>query len=257
MVAAATIVASLLAGAISLGQPALHVRVTPPLGASNTTFKVSFRVPASTGTISGAHRYDELTGSATTAGGCIASFSVRAPNAHAGTRISVTLDPHALGGHWCAGTYAGRIEQLQTPICPHGKVCPLYVLLTPLARFTLHVDGAPAGGAAPSFGGLVSALACTPGPQRPGETTPFTLRWQPASDPGAPSSELVYDIYEATRAGGESFASPAWTTAPGATAFRTPGLPSHGTFYFVVRARDPAGNEDANTVEVRGVDPCL
>jgi hypothetical protein len=67
----------------------------------------------------------------------------------------------------------------------------------------------------------------------------------------------VYDIYEATRAGGESFASPTWTTAPGATVFRTSGLASHGTFYFVVRARDPAGNEDANTVERRGVDPCL
>ncbi len=255
MVAAPTVVASLLAGAISLGQPALHVRVTPPLGGSNTTFKVSFRVPARTGTINGAHRYDELTGSASTSGGCIASFSVRAPNAPAGTRVSVTLDPRALGGRWCPGTYAGRVEQLQTPVCPHGEACPLYIVLTPLARFTLHVEGA--GGAAPSFGGLVSALACTPGPQRPGETTPFTLRWQPASDPAAPSSEIVYDIYEATRAGGESFASPTWTTAPGATVFRTSGLASHGTFYFVVRARDPAGNEDANTVERRGVDPCL
>ncbi len=204
-----------------------------------------------------AHRYDELTGTASAAGRVHRELLGAGAECPRGDRVSVTLDPHALGGRWCAGTYAGRVEQLQTPVCPHGKVCPLYVVLTPLARFTLHVDGAPAGGAAPSFAGLVSALACTPGPQRPGETTPFTLRWQPASDPAAPSSELVYDIYEATRAGGESFASPTWTTAPGATAFRTPGLASHGTFYFVVRARDPAGNEDANTVEVRGVDPCL
>jgi hypothetical protein len=29
-----------------------------------------------------------------------------------------------------------------------------------------------------------------------------------------------------------------------ATSFTTAGLPSHGTFYFVVRARDRAGNED-------------
>jgi len=250
------VLASMLAGAIAIGQPALHVRVTPPLGGANTTFNVSFRVPESTGTVSGAHRYDELTGSASAPGGCIANFSVRARNATAGTRVSVTLNPRTLGGRWCPGTYAGRVEQLQTPVCSPGQACPMYIVLTPLARFTLHVESG-ASGAPPSFGGLVSALACTPGPQRPGETTPFTLRWQPASDPAAPSSEIVYDIYEATRAGGESFASPTWTTAPGATAFRTPGLASHGTFYFVVRARDPAGNEDANTVEVRGVDPCL
>lgn len=141
-----TVVASLLAGVISLGQPALHVRVTPPFGGSDTTFKVSFRVPESTGTIDGAHRYDELTGSASTPGGCVASFSVRAPNAPAGTRVSVTLNPRTLGGRWCPGTYAGRVEQLQTPVCSPGQACPMYIVLTPLARFTLHVEGA-AGGA--------------------------------------------------------------------------------------------------------------
>ena len=46
-------------------------------------------------------------------------------------------------------------------------------------------------------------------------------------------------------------------TLTGATSFRTPGLASHGTFYFVVRARDTVGNEDHNTIERRGVDPCL
>jgi hypothetical protein len=64
-------------------------------------------------------------------------------------------------------------------------------------------------------------------------------------------------VYLADKPGGEDFSMPAWTTEPGATGFRTPGLPSHGTFYFVVRARDRAGNEDANTVEVLGIDPCV
>jgi hypothetical protein len=40
------------------------------------------------------------------------------------------------------------------------------------------------------------------------------------------------------------------------TTFKTPGLPSHGSFYFVVRARDAAGNEDRNTIELHGSDPC-
>ena len=48
-----------------------------------------------------------------------------------------------------------------------------------------------------------------------------------------------------------------WPRPPGATRFRTPGLPSHGSAYFVVRARDAAGNEDRNSREVAGVDPCL
>jgi hypothetical protein len=34
-------------------------------------------------------------------------------------------------------------------------------------------------------------------------------------------------------------------------------LASHGSFYFVVRARDAAGNEDRNTIEVHGSDPCV
>ena len=82
------------------------------------------------------------------------------------------------------------------------------------------------------------------------------LAWKAATDDVTPSSEIVYDVYVASTSGGEDFAKPAWTTPAGVTTFKTPGLPSHGTFYFVVRARDQAGNEDANTVEVRGVDPC-
>jgi hypothetical protein len=242
--------------AIVVGPPSVAVHVNPTHGGPHTSFKVSFRVPQSTGRMSGGQPYDVLNGQASApSAGCIPSFAVRVPAAVAGTHLTVTLAPRALGGRWCPGSYAGRLEQLQEPVCPQGKVCPLVVVLLPLGHFTLHIAGAQAS-AAPSFGGLASAVACTPGAQRPGETTPFTLRWQAASDSAYPSSEIVYDIYESTVPGGENFASPTWTTAPGATSFRTPGLASHGTFFFVVRARDPAGNEDSNTVERRGVDPC-
>jgi hypothetical protein len=83
------------------------------------------------------------------------------------------------------------------------------------------------------------------------------LTWHAASDNLTPSSQIVYDVYLASKPSGESFATPTWTTPPGTTTFRTPGLPSHGSFYFVVRARDGAGNEDHNTIEVHGSDPCL
>jgi hypothetical protein len=109
----------------------------------------------------------------------------------------------------------------------------------------------------PKFGGLQQAFACTPGPQRPGQTTPFNLSWEAATDDFTPPSQIVYDVYLATTSGGEDFSDPTWVTPAGVIAYRTAGLPSHGTFYFVVRARDMAGNEDANTVELRGIDPCL
>jgi hypothetical protein len=115
----------------------------------------------------------------------------------------------------------------------------------------------PTDNTPPKFAGLQQAFACTPGPQSPGQTTPFTLSWEAAADDVTPPALIVYDIYLATTPGGEDFSQPTWTTPPGATSYRTPGLPSHGSFYFVVRARDQAGNEDGNTVERRGVDPCL
>jgi hypothetical protein len=122
-----------------------------------------------------------------------------------------------------------------------------------IARFELSVrDVTP-----PLFAGLERAFACTPGPQRPGETTPYTLTWKAATDNLTPSARIVYDIYYSPTSRGENFSRPSWTTPPGATGFRTPGLPSHSSAYFVVRARDAAANEDANTLQRAGVDPCV
>ena len=49
-------------------------------------------------------------------------------------------------------------------------------------------------------------------------------------------------------AGGENFSQPTWTSPPGATAY-SGTLQTAAAAYFVVRARDAAGHEDANTVE--------
>jgi hypothetical protein len=174
----------------------------------------------------------------------------------------VTLNPNVLGGQWCTGTYAGKVSLVQTAVCPKGLACPTYVLMRgTVTRFSLLVRAAtpPAGGdlVPPEFAGLERAFACTPGPQRPGQTTPYTLSWQPATDNVTPASAIVYDVYYATSPGSEDFSHPTWTTLPGAATFHTPGLPSHGDAYFVVRARDTAGNEDTNRREQRGLDPCL
>ena len=50
---------------------------------------------------------------------------------------------------------------------------------------------------------------------------------------------------------------PTYTTPAGATSFTTPPLATDKYFYFVVRARDQAGNSDSNTVEREGQNLCV
>ena len=109
----------------------------------------------------------------------------------------------------------------------------------------------------PTFAGLKSATTCIPGPVGGGRTTSYHLSWDPAADNRTPSSQILYDIYQATTSGGEDFSAPTYTTAAGATSFDTPPLPTDRTFYFVVRARDRAGNSDSNKVERQGQNLCV
>jgi hypothetical protein len=109
----------------------------------------------------------------------------------------------------------------------------------------------------PRFAGLKSAVTCIPGPSGPGRTSSFHLAWEPASDDVTPARKIVYEVYQASSAGGENFSSPTYTTAPGAKSFNTPQLASDENFYFVVRARDRAGNEDSNKLERQGQNLCV
>lgn len=257
-----------LSTAAGLARPSsVHISVKPSAGSPTTSFVVSFRAPHWTGRYGLSERRYMLsaTGALGTAG-CIANVDKPLPYSRLHARVHITLDPARLGGRWCVGTFHGVVEEIQGPVCPKRSRCPEFAsLVARIGRFTLDVHAAgggtkPPGGAdttPPTFAGLQSAFACTPGPQRPGQTTPFTLTWKAATDDVTPSSQIVYDVYMSTTAGGEDFSQPTWTAPPGVTTYKTPGLPSHGTFYFVVRSRDQAGNEDKNKVEVRGVDPCL
>jgi hypothetical protein len=95
-----------------------------------------------------------------------------------------------------------------------------------------------------------------PGPIA-GQTASYHLSWNPATDDVTPSTKIVYDIYQATKPGGEDFASATYIARRGATSFTTPPLPADEFFYFVVRARDRAGNRDANQVERQGANICV
>jgi hypothetical protein len=109
----------------------------------------------------------------------------------------------------------------------------------------------------PVFAGLKSAVTCIPGPIGPGRTSSYHLGWEAASDDITPQRKIVYEVYQATAAGAENFAKPTYTTKPGATSFNTPRLPSEQYFFFVVRARDRAGNEDKNRAEREGENLCV
>jgi hypothetical protein len=135
-------------------------------------------------------------------------------------------------------------------------------IVASLVGAALLAAGSPAVATArdtvpPKFAGLQSATTCIPGPIGPGRATSYHLRWKAATDNVTPSGRIVYDIYQAQRSGGENFFKPTYTTRPGVTSFDTPKLSSTKTFYFVVRARDQAGNRDSNRVERRGVNLCV
>lgn len=110
----------------------------------------------------------------------------------------------------------------------------------------------------PVFAGLASATTCIPGPAGgPTRSTPYNLKWSPGSDAVTPAGELVYEVFQTSDPGTETFSTPTYTTLPGATTFTTPPLPDDRPYYFVVRARDRPGNRDANKVERLGANLCL
>lgn len=92
-----------------------------------------------------------------------------------------------------------------------------------------------------TFAGLEAATVTSP--------TVVRLSWRPAADNRTPVSQLVYDVYMATAADAENYGSPTASSALGATSIDITGLSALTTYYFVVLARDQAGNHSASRVE--------
>lgn len=93
----------------------------------------------------------------------------------------------------------------------------------------------------PTFGGLVSAA--------PSGTTTIDLAWGEASDDFSLPSTITYEIFMSTTPGGEDFTKPPAFKLVGTTTFTVTGLKTKTPYFFVVRARDEAGNRDTNTIE--------
>ncbi len=94
---------------------------------------------------------------------------------------------------------------------------------------------------APAFGGITGAATASSGS--------IALAWAAATDDITPAGAISYDVYRAPTAGGQSFATPTYTSAAGATGLVATGLVPLTSYFFVVRARDQAGNADGNTAE--------
>jgi hypothetical protein len=107
----------------------------------------------------------------------------------------------------------------------------------------------PGGGpdtTAPTFAGATGATSAP---------SSITVQWSGATDNVTQPDQIVYLIYQATAAGAQSFAAPSFTTAPGATSYSIGKLPINTRYYYVVRARDQAGNIDPNKIEVSATTP--
>jgi hypothetical protein len=96
---------------------------------------------------------------------------------------------------------------------------------------------------APTFAGATSAESA--------DGARVKLSWAAATDDLSKPEGISYLVYYATDPGKKPSAIPFAVSAPGATSIVTPPLPATKTkYYFVVRARDAAGNVEANTTEV-------
>jgi hypothetical protein len=101
----------------------------------------------------------------------------------------------------------------------------------------------PADTDPPLFNGVVSAT-----PQAGNETTTVVLSWDAATDDQTSPDQIAYDVYQSDTPGGEALSGAATTTVLGTTS-ATVSLTPATTAYWVVRARDKAGNQDTNLTE--------
>jgi hypothetical protein len=136
-----------VAGAIALQTSApVKVHVTPGTGGPRTTFKLSFRMPAQTGTVGSLQRSDMVEVAGTHHPGCVWSGQMALPSAAARQVVRVALTPGKVstpgGKTWCAGTFRGSIVQTERARCMPPDLCPLLEIRPQtIAHFTFKVRG--------------------------------------------------------------------------------------------------------------------
>lgn len=106
---------------------------------------------------------------------------------------------------------------------------------------------------APTFAGATNALVANVGP---GVTKgSVTLSWAAATDDQSAADKIVYLVYQAEASGAQNFAAPTLTSKAGVSSLPITDLELGKTYFYVIRAKDEAGNIDKNTVEVKAAIP--
>jgi hypothetical protein len=99
-------------------------------------------------------------------------------------------------------------------------------------------DGAP-----PVFGGVDALVKNV-------TANSVELTWTAASDDKSTPDQIVYDVFQATSSGAQVFDMPPIASSePGATSIKLSNLAANQGLFWVVRARDKAGNQSQNVQE--------
>ena len=96
----------------------------------------------------------------------------------------------------------------------------------------------------PEFAGIYSAQVV--------DSNTVLLNWAPpATDDTTATSSIIYDVYYSSTSGVQDFlAAPLASSNPGAASIQVTLASADSTpYYFVVRARDEAGNQESNNIE--------
>ncbi len=110
--------------------------VTPTRGTRHTTFTVTYRVPADASGTSLARRY-AVAVAGPAGSGCGSVGGATAARGSTAARERFKLRPPSRG--WCAGSYRGHIELVETPICGPARACPMFVAILTVGRFSFQV----------------------------------------------------------------------------------------------------------------------
>jgi hypothetical protein len=141
LVALAVIAVPALSAVTPAGhQAAAKITVKPTVGTPRTRFVVSFVIPGRAG-LGGAFstRY-AVTASDRRQRGCASSASAMIVSPLLGDRLKLSLDAPRSGG-WCVGTFAGRIQEYQTPVCGPLQACPEFIrFVGTVGKFSFRVE---------------------------------------------------------------------------------------------------------------------
>ena len=93
----------------------------------------------------------------------------------------------------------------------------------------------------PVFAGVTSAVTAS--------DTRITLAWEPAKDDVTAQPRISYAVYAGPKSGAQDFSKPLAIVPAGSGGALMSELVPGSNYFFVVRARDEAGNEDKNSEE--------